>query len=120
MQESTTPFGVARWMMSLSDDKTYGKSSTLYTANGLAWIAVFFTTRIATIPFLLRFGWQDARMLARSATVTRSDRVIFAFLLSTYLAVVPINLFWFGKMVQGALKLLLPRKPKPKPKPKPS
>ena len=54
-------------------------------------------------------------MLARSATVTRSDRVIFAFLLSTYLAVVPINLFWFGKMLQGALKLLLPRKPKPKP-----
>mgnify|MGYP002849344444 CR=1 FL=1 len=68
MQESTTPFGCARWMMSLSDDKTYGKSSTLYTANGLAWIAVFFATRIATIPFLLRFGWQDARMLARSAT----------------------------------------------------
>ena len=42
--------------------------------------------------------------------------MIFAFLLSTYLAVVPINLFWFGKMAQGALKLLLPRKPKPKPK----
>ena len=63
---------------------------------------------------LLRRPWlrsRDARMLWRSATVTRSDRGVFGFLLASYLLMVPLNLFWFGKMVQGALKLLKGKDP---------
>ena len=50
-------------------------------------------------------------MLWRSATVTRSDRGVFGFLLASYLLMVPLNLFWFSKMLQGALKLLKGKDP---------
>jgi hypothetical protein len=38
MLESTTPFGNFRYLMSKSDSKLTGKSSTLYTINAAVWV----------------------------------------------------------------------------------
>ena len=74
------------------------------------WVAVlqivFFLVRVCTIPVLLSCGYRDAVNLFRSVTVTRSDRLVFFSLLGSYLAMCPLNVFWFSKMVRGALKLL--------------
>ena len=133
MLESTTPFGNFRYLMSKSDSPVTGKSSLLYSINAATWVVsfqsivlgcgawvglagradvnlllqiVFFVVRVCTIPILLTCGYRDAANLLRSATVTRSDRLVFFSLLGSYLAMCPLNVFWFSKMVRGALKLL--------------
>lgn len=67
---------------------------------------MFFLVRVCTIPILLSCGYRDATNLLRSITVTRSDRLVFFSLLGSYLAMCPLNVFWFSKMVRGAVKLL--------------
>ena len=62
---------------------------------------------------LLRRPWlrrRDARMLWRSATVTRSDRGGFGFLLASYLLMVLLNLFWFSKIVRKARRMMAKQK----------
>ena len=106
MLETTTPFGNFRWLMSKSESKIWGKGSILYQINGLVWLGVFFLARVASIPFILRYGVKDALMLWRSTVATRADRSTFGFLVGAYLLMQPLNLFWFSKMVQGALRML--------------
>ena len=83
----------------------------------LLWAAVlqivFFVVRVASIPVLLTCGYRDAVNLYRSVTVTRSDRLVFAGLLGSYLLMCPLNVYWFSKMVRGALKLLRGENPDP-------
>jgi hypothetical protein len=67
---------------------------------------VFFLARVCSIPVLLSYGFRDATNLFRSVTVTRSDRLLFLGLLGSYLSMCPLNVYWFSKMVRGALKLL--------------
>ena len=81
----------------------------------LRWRAVlqviFFLMRVCTIPVMLSCGYRDAMSLFRSVTVTRSDRLVFFSLLGSYLAMCPLNVFWFSKMVHGAAKLLKGKDP---------
>eukprot|EP01051_Picozoa_sp_SAG22_P004620 SAG22_NODE_252_length_13679_cov_74.486524_6_plen_282_part_00 len=123
MVEITTPFGNYRWLMSKSDSPTFGRGSKLYTANGIVWLGAFFVARVLSIPVMLRYALADARMLLAPGSGAgggggalnsltrlqlssrRSDIATFAFLLGSYLVMVPVQLSWFVKMVKGALKL---------------
>jgi hypothetical protein len=107
MLETTTPFGNFRWIMAKSDSPSWGRSSTLYKLNGTAWLLAFLVMRVLSIPWLLRCALLDALVLRRSLTATASDKRTFAFLLSAYLMMVPLNLWWFSKMLKGALKLFI-------------
>jgi hypothetical protein len=79
---------------------------SVYTPYTLLLQLVFFVMRVCSIPVLLSCGFRDVSHLLRSVTVTRSDRVVFFWLLGSYLAMCPLNVWWFSKMVRGALKLL--------------
>ena len=74
---------------------------------------LFFLARVCTIPLMLGCGYRDAVNLFRSVTVTRSDRLVFVGLLGSYLAMCPLNVFWFSKLVKGALKLMAGQDPDP-------
>jgi len=74
---------------------------------------VFFLVRVASIPVLLTCGYRDAVSLYRSVSATRSDRLVFAGLLGSYMSMCPLNCYWFSKMVRGAVKLLRGENPDP-------
>ena len=66
----------------------------------------FLGARVLSIPVLLNHGVHDALMLVRSATVSASDRLVFFWLLGSYLIMCPLNIYWFSKMLKGAITLL--------------
>ncbi len=92
--ELTTPFINARWFM----DKAGMKSSMLYLVNGLIMLVSWFLLRVLLFGYM---GWRIVVMWDQIMTLTgvQKSAVIFAYTVGYGL-----QLFWFKKILRGALK----------------
>ena len=94
--EVTTPFVNARWFL----DKMSLKSSTLYMANGLAMTLLWLIVRVlggAGIGVMLAYQWHEI------AQISPAKQAAFA---AAYVLGYGLQLFWFSKIMKGALKVL--------------
>lgn len=92
--EASTPFVNLRWMLHEAGLKDH----SVYLFNGLAMMLVFFLIRILPLPFIYyQFYNQLNQLMAQSFPV-----IFSTFFLTTLINT--LNLFWFNKMIQGALK----------------
>lgn len=112
--EASTPFVYLRWALSAAGEK--GKKSRAYTFCGLAMVLTFFVARIL---FGLRFAaefWGSCLAEMRSpldlgpshssgGSKNKSiPALVLALCLAANVAMNSLNLFWFSKMVSGAVK----------------
>ena len=99
--EVTTPLVNARWLL----DKAGLKQHRLYIINGLTMMAMWFLVRICFLTFYF------FPLLFRHA----SEFLLLNGFYRTLLLVEPplftaLNLYWFDKMVKGAVRLLNQKK----------
>lgn len=101
--EASTPFVYARWAL-----HTAGRASTpLYALTGLAMTLTFFAARIAFGLTASARWWAVAARELRAPVfgvgVGIPPSVLHAYNVAN-LAMNALNLFWFGKMVQGIVR----------------
>lgn len=99
--EVTTPLVNTRWLL----DKSGLKQSIIYIVNGITMMVVWFLDRILFLGcyyFPLIYRHRDE--LAMLNDVYRVLLLSIPPLLSV------LNVFWFGKMVKGAIKVLKKKK----------
>lgn len=107
--ELSTPFVCARWMLKEAGG---GSGTRLYLLNGLAIVLSFFVFRVVGLLVCL---YQVFVLVPRHASPSFSDLGPFGpHLVGTAaLGFYALNLFWFYKIVAGALKLVAaPSEPK--------
>lgn len=99
--EVTTPLVNARWLL----DKAGLRQHKIYLLNGLAMMVMWFFDRILFLAFYffpLLYKHRDELVLLNS--------IYRVFLLSIPPLLTVLNVFWFGKMVKGAMRLLKQKK----------
>lgn len=94
--ELSTPFVNARWML----DKMGLRNSLVYKVNGLTMVAVFFAARIFPAQLYLFKVVYTHRHELDSVPQLLLRFVVFAWFCS-----LALNLYWFRKMLAGALKV---------------
>lgn len=107
--ELSTPFVHVRWLL-----KSIGKERTLlYTVNGLLMMAVFFLCRNVFGVIASCLFWMDSEKELVAEDPQFSPQFLWAFRVCNVVLNL-LNLFWFCKMVVGALALLFQRPSKRK------
>lgn len=107
--ELSTPFVHIRWIL-----KSIGKERTaLYTMNGLLMMAVFFLCRNVFGVIVSCLFWMDSEKELVAEDPRFSSNFLWAFRVCN-VALNFLNLYWFNKMVWGALALLFHRPSKHK------
>lgn len=105
--ELTTPLVNARWFL----DKAGLKDHPLYLINGLAMATSWLAVRVIFMAlYFFPLMW---RHRAEEAVLAPPCRVLLNTVPPTLLI---LNLYWFGKIVKGALALLGPAKAEEEPK----
>ena len=105
--EGSTPFLNLRLMASILNKK----NSKLYKYNGLMLIAVFFLCRILVIPFFYYQVYKAMNTTVYKAAFPGLKRYV---LICLSFAIDALNLFWFEKIVKGALKYFINKSPNDK------
>mmetsp|Transcript_19990 Transcript_19990/g.31904 ORF Transcript_19990/g.31904 Transcript_19990/m.31904 type:complete len:252 (+) Transcript_19990:84-839(+) len=94
--EITTPFVSARWLL----DKTGMKESKIYFWNGMAMMVLWFFFRVCW------YSGQTFRIYQlREGLLTLPTLNICVFLIS-FFAGAALQLYWFSKLLKGAIKVL--------------
>ena len=95
--ELTTPIVNQRWFF----DKAGMKASPLYLANGILMLVTWFVLRVVV------FGWMGVRLWGmRLQVATLSwDRIVMV--IGSYGIGYALQLFWFRKILMGAIKAVL-------------
>jgi hypothetical protein len=96
LTEATTPFINQRFFF----DKAGMKSGSLYLVNGLLMTVLWFILRV------LMFGWLGWRLFLMREGIMALPFVHRAVALSSYVVGYALQLFWFDKILRGALKAL--------------
>ena len=99
--EATTPFVNNRWFFAQAGMK----ASTLYFVNGLVMTFLWFALRV------VMFGWLGYRIFVlRAALYTLSlwQALVMAW---SFVVGYGLQLFWFRKILKGAIKALFPPPP---------
>ena len=76
------------------------KNHPVYLYNGLMMIAVFFIVRPCTLTYLFY------RLMMSNEDLSAFNPMLIALLWIGFIAGVVLNLYWFYKMITGALALL--------------
>lgn len=97
--EVSTPFVHMRWTLHLLD---YPKHSFWYLFSSLGMILTFFLSRVLVIPW---HWYVLVTVLATPLCVEVIPLFYRAWTCLSYLVLDVLNVFWFSKMVKGALKL---------------
>lgn len=102
LAEISTPFVNQRWFF---DAVGHPRSSCSFVTNGYAMGASFFLCRIAIMPIYYYkcfsvWGSQEQRSLGG---------LVSFYWISTCIVLDTINVYWFAKIVRGAIKLTLKR-----------
>eukprot|EP00445_Apocalathium_hangoei_P026724 CAMPEP_0203920128 /NCGR_PEP_ID=MMETSP0359-20131031/60472_1 /ASSEMBLY_ACC=CAM_ASM_000338 /TAXON_ID=268821 /ORGANISM="Scrippsiella Hangoei, Strain SHTV-5" /LENGTH=242 /DNA_ID=CAMNT_0050847567 /DNA_START=9 /DNA_END=737 /DNA_ORIENTATION=- len=95
--ELSTPFVHLRWYLV----RRGWKASCLYLFNGVALVVTFFLARICNLPFVI---WLFARQ--RQLGVLEALWVIPPICRLVTSSIFLLNVFWFVKIVNGALKVV--------------
>ena len=94
LMETTTPFVNQRWFFAQSGIK----SGVLYLVNGLVMTVLWFLLRI------LVFFWLGTRLFAMREQVFSVPLYKSGFILFSYAGGFSLQIFWFRKILKGALK----------------
>jgi hypothetical protein len=94
--EGTTPFINQRWFM----DKANKKDSTLYLINGVLITVIWFILRIGG------FLWIGSRMWIMSPQIAQLSFKEQLIIPSSYIIGFALQIFWFSKILKGALKTI--------------
>lgn len=92
--EASTPFVNFRWNLHEAGLKDH----PIYLVNGLIMMFVFFLFRILPLPLMYYLGLQQWNKLTSQSFPVFMSTIILTSLINS------LNLFWFYKMIQGALK----------------
>jgi len=103
--ELSTPFVSLRWML----DKAKMKDGNLYFFNGLTMLFLFFILRV------LLYTWVGFRFWQLRVGFEVMPLIGWLVVIPGYCAGLCLQLFWFTKMAQGALKVLQKRSGSPAP-----
>lgn len=94
--EMTTPFVNARWIL----DQMGLRSAPIYALNGVCMFTFWFVGRIVLFMWFFQHMWQHQAQIRD----LRSDVQLLMATVPPFLFV--LNVFWFGKIVKGLVKLL--------------
>lgn len=101
LAELSTPFVNQRWFL---DVLGYGRTSTAYVINGLLMVVVFFLCRVMLIPFYWYY------VISALRTPAWKYLTYMPYIMMTCCFVLDVlNLYWFKKMMFGAVKILSAR-----------
>ncbi|KAG2482199.1 hypothetical protein HYH03_018845 [Edaphochlamys debaryana] len=101
--ECTTPFIAFRFLL----DKAGLKTHPLYVINGLTIVASWSVARIATFPPFFVTVWRNRDTIKLMSPLS-------IFLVMVFPAVLALlNVWWYTKIVKGAIKVLTPKKKPP-------
>eukprot|EP00931_Biecheleriopsis_adriatica_P010162 TRINITY_DN111257_c0_g1_i1.p1 TRINITY_DN111257_c0_g1~~TRINITY_DN111257_c0_g1_i1.p1 ORF type:complete len:309 (+),score=63.44 TRINITY_DN111257_c0_g1_i1:29-955(+) len=98
INEASTPFLTLMWYLTYMEMK----DSSLFVVNGLVFVLVFFLCRIAFIPFSF---YQFAKTPGQCGDGRFGAGPKWLMIMG-YICIFLLNLMWFKKLVQGALKKL--------------
>ncbi|GLC46590.1 hypothetical protein PLESTB_001617300 [Pleodorina starrii] len=98
--EFTTPFIAFRYML----EKAGFKSHPLYLINGIAILASWTVARLATFPPFFWMVWQHRQEIPLMQPLTQTLLLVFPAVLAL------LNVFWYTKILRGAIKLLGPKR----------
>lgn len=94
--ELTTPFVNARWYF----DQLGWRSAPIYTVNGVCLFATWLLARIVLFLWFFKHMWEHRSDISD----LRTDVMVLILTVPPLLFV--LNVFWFGKIVRGLVKLL--------------
>ncbi|KAL3143270.1 hypothetical protein ABBQ38_002115 [Trebouxia sp. C0009 RCD-2024] len=94
--ELTTPFVNARWVF----DQMGWRSARIYTVNGVCLFASWLFARIVLFLWFFKHMWEHRSDIAELRTH------VMVLILTVPPLLFVLNVFWFGKIVRGLIKLL--------------